>query len=132
MSIYLNVCINLWKYGGDTTIRTWMVVNYVLKFQKNRKKQMVLHNLQSHLVCRYVKMCALIWHTFLKSLKSFLFFRLKFEFLWKLVIYFLIVGIFFWPYVFGFLWLRLSVPSPYLCLGTFFLNRKNIRNIGLL
>ena len=37
-NVYINQTHNLWKFGVDTIIQTWIIVNYVWKYTKNAIK----------------------------------------------------------------------------------------------
>ena len=43
---------SLQKFGEDTTVQTWMVVNYLKTYKKLQKTR---HNMQPHLECLYIK-----------------------------------------------------------------------------
>ena len=47
-NVYINQTQNLWKFGKDTTLQTWILVNYLWKFCRKRNK--------SNVTCSY------IWH----------------------------------------------------------------------
>ena len=55
--VYIDSTYNLWKFGGDTTIQTWMIINNITyeNTQKSKYIPRMFHNLQWHLACQYIK-----------------------------------------------------------------------------
>ena len=67
--VKISICIhNLWKFSEDKILQTWIFVKNIWKYPKNAIKSRTLHNLQSHLAYRYIKLCILIRYTFCESL----------------------------------------------------------------